>query len=147
MTDHRRRRGYGDCVSPSRFADAFDRAAKTYDVTAFPFFTPFGEALVEFAQLGPTDRVLDVGCGAGAALAPAARVAKSAVGIELSAAMAERARAAAPDAEVVVGDAAELPFDDGSFDVVLSAFVVFSCRTLRRRCANGGASSPWVAGS
>lgn len=39
--------------------------------------------------------------------------------------MAERARVAVPDAEVVVGDASSLPFEEGSFDVVLSAFVVF----------------------
>lgn len=105
--------------------EMFDRSAATYDIAVFPFFTPFGEALVEFAQIQPHERVLDVGCGAGAALAPAARVAGSATGIELSPAMAERARAAAPGAEVVVGDAASLPFEDGSFDVVLCAFVVF----------------------
>jgi ubiquinone/menaquinone biosynthesis C-methylase UbiE len=112
-------------VDPSVVSEMFDRAAETYDVAVFPFFTPFGEALVEFAAIGPDDRVLDVGCGAGAALAPAARVAKSAVGVEISPAMAERARAAAPTAEVRVGDAQALDFDDGSFDVVLSSFVIF----------------------
>src|SRR4051794_8868550 len=39
--------------------------------------------------------------------------------------MAERARTAAPRAEVRVGNASTLNFDDGSFDVVLSSFVVF----------------------
>ncbi|MEA2494349.1 MAG: hypothetical protein QOJ29_2260 [Thermoleophilaceae bacterium] len=39
--------------------------------------------------------------------------------------MAERARAAVPDAEVVIGDASVLPFDEASFDVVLASFVVF----------------------
>jgi SAM-dependent methyltransferase len=39
--------------------------------------------------------------------------------------MAERAREAAPGAEVRVGDAAQLDFPDESFDVVLSSFVVF----------------------
>jgi ubiquinone/menaquinone biosynthesis C-methylase UbiE len=105
--------------------DVFDRAAATYDVAGFPFFTPFGEALAEFARIGPGERVLDAGCGSGAALAPAARRGRSAVGVELSPAMAERAREAAPGAEVVVGDAAKLDFADGSFDVVLAAFVVF----------------------
>src|SRR5690349_10856651 len=99
-------------MDPAAAASMFDRAAATYDIAAFPFFTPFGEALVEFAEIKPEERVLDVGCGAGAVLGPASRLAGSATGIELSPAMAERARAAAPDAEVVVGDAASLPFDD-----------------------------------
>jgi ubiquinone/menaquinone biosynthesis C-methylase UbiE len=105
--------------------EVFDRAAATYDVAAFPFFTPFGEALVEFANLEPGARVLDVGCGTGAALLPASRIASRAVGIELSPAMAARAREAVPAAEVVVGDASQLPFADGEFDVVLSSFTVF----------------------
>src|SRR5215208_3027826 len=112
-------------MDPVDAKEMFDRAAATYDIAAFPFFTPFGEALVEFAQIQPRERVLDVGCGAGAALGPASRVAASATGIELSPGMAERAREAAPDAEVAVGDASALPFADGSFDVVLSSFVVF----------------------
>lgn len=105
--------------------EVFDRSAATYDIAAFPFFTPFGEALVEFAQIQSHERVLDVGCGAGAALAPAAARAASAVGVELSPAMAERARAAAPGADVRVGDATSLDFGDGSFDVVISSFTVF----------------------
>jgi ubiquinone/menaquinone biosynthesis C-methylase UbiE len=112
-------------VDPAVVSGLFDRAAATYDVTAFPFFAPFGEALVEFAQIRPDERVLDVGCGAGAALGPASRAAASAVGVELSPAMAERARVAVPEAEVHVGDASVLAFEDGSFDVVLSSFVVF----------------------
>jgi len=89
--------------------------------------------------------VLDVGCGAGAALAPAAQRAASAVGVELSPAMAERARVAAPSAEVLVGDAAALDLPDRSFDVVVSAFVVFfmpdptaALREWRRLLRPGG---------
>jgi ubiquinone/menaquinone biosynthesis C-methylase UbiE len=103
----------------------FDRAAPTYDRAAFPFFTPFGEQLVERASIRPDERVIDVGCGAGAALRPAAERAREAVGIDLSAKMAERARAAAPGAEVLVGDGGTLPFGAGRFEVVLSAFTVF----------------------
>ena len=105
--------------------ELFDRAAATYDIAAFPFFAPFGRELVEFSEVDGFERVLDVGCGAGAVLAPVAERTTMATGIELSPAMAERARVAAPSAEVVVGDAASLPFESGSFDVVLSSFVVF----------------------
>jgi SAM-dependent methyltransferase len=69
--------------------------------------------------VGPDDRILDAGCGTGAVLAPAARIARSAVGVEISPAMADRARSAAPGAEVA------LEFDDGSFDMLLSGFVIF----------------------
>jgi hypothetical protein len=37
-------------------ATPFDRAAATYNVAAFPFFSPFGEALVEFARIQPDER-------------------------------------------------------------------------------------------
>lgn len=133
----------------------FDRSAATYDIAAFPFFTPFGSALVDFAQIKSHERVLDVGCGAGAALVPAAERAASAVGIELSPVMAERARAAAPSADVRVGDATSLDFDDDSFDVVLSAFTVFfmpdptaALTEWRRVLAPGGriVLSTWAAG-
>jgi ubiquinone/menaquinone biosynthesis C-methylase UbiE len=132
-------------MDPQDVVDVFDRAATTYDTSPFPFFTPFGEALVEFAQIRPDERVLDVGCGSGAALAPAARDAASATGIELSPAMAKRARSAVPEVEVLVGDAATLPFPDSSFDVVLSAFTVFfmpdptsALREWRRVLTPGG---------
>jgi SAM-dependent methyltransferase len=80
---------------------------------------------VDRAGLRPDDRVLDAGCGAGAALKPAAAVAGAVVGIDISPGMVERAREAVPKAQVLVGDAGALPFDDASFDVVLSAFTVF----------------------
>jgi ubiquinone/menaquinone biosynthesis C-methylase UbiE len=106
-------------------AGIFDKAAAKYDRAPFPFFTPFGEALVQFAELDADERVLDAGCGTGAALIPALRVAGDVVGVDLSPAMLERAREEAPGAELIVGDVCALPFEDASFDVVLSAFVVF----------------------
>lgn len=112
-------------MDPAATAGVFDRAAATYDVAAFPFFTRFGEALVEFAQIAPHEHVLDVGCGAGAALKPALARAASATGVDRSAWMAERARAAAPGADVRIGDASALEFERNSFDVVVSGFVVF----------------------
>jgi SAM-dependent methyltransferase len=81
--------------------------------------------LMEAAALTAEARVLDIGCGTGDSTRDAARAAKrgAAVGIDLSARMLERARAAARDltnATFVQGDAQTYPFEPGSFDVAIS---------------------------
>ena len=72
----------------------------------------------------PGSRVLDVGCSTGTLARPLVQRGCSVVGIELDPASAERAREVC--AEVLVGDVEtiELPFADGSFDVVLCGDVV-----------------------
>ena len=74
------------------------------------------------------ETVVDIGCGAGMDLLLAARRVSSrgrAIGVDMTEAMAERARAAARTAglanvEVRLGDALALPVDDESIDVVIS---------------------------
>jgi ubiquinone/menaquinone biosynthesis C-methylase UbiE len=73
-------------------------------------------------DLGPRDRLLDVGCGSGAAVRSAAQIVERAVGVDVSPGMIERARALAGDAPNVEFDEAEashLPFEDGSFTTIL----------------------------
>jgi SAM-dependent methyltransferase len=74
-------------------------------------------------------RVLDVGCGDGQWLADfqtwGARQADLA-GIELGAERASRARERLPAADVQEGNAAELPWEDGRFDVVMQATLLSS---------------------
>jgi ubiquinone/menaquinone biosynthesis C-methylase UbiE len=110
---------------------AYDRAAPSYDVGGgITVFAPFGERLAELVRLQPGERVLDVACGAGAALLPAAAhvgPGGEAVGIDLSPRMVERARLAIaraelPHARAEVMDAAVPSFPDASFDVVLCGF-------------------------
>jgi ubiquinone/menaquinone biosynthesis C-methylase UbiE len=65
--------------------------------------------------------VLEVGCGTGVLtrrLAGRPEVA-SVVGVDVAPALLERARALCPGVTFREGDAAALPFDDGSFDVVV----------------------------
>jgi len=68
---------------------------------------------------------LDVACGSGKLTAELARRAGSkgrVVGLDFSVAMLEVARRDHPGIEFVEGDALNLPFDDGSFDVSTMAF-------------------------
>ena len=67
-------------------------------------------------------RVLDLCCGQGALTAMLTQAGARAVGLDFSPEMLALAAVTAPAAELQQGDAAALPFDDGSFDVVLCNF-------------------------
>src|SRR2546423_14915322 len=85
-----------------------------------------GEHPCETVDLLSIERVLDVACGSGNAAIAAARRFADVVGVdyvpELLAHGRERAAAEGLEVEFVDGDAQALPFDDASFDVVLSTF-------------------------
>ena len=85
-----------------------------------------GETTVDRAGIGSDDVVLDVACGAGNATIPAAKSAARTVGLDITPELIEAGRRFAEEAGVeiewVEGDAQDLPFDDASFDVVVSVF-------------------------
>ena len=106
----------------------FTRSASNYErVRYFPIF---GERLVETAQIHEGAQVLDVACGRGAVLFPAAkRVGPSGqvIGIDLAEGMAretqmEIERRGLKQAEARQMDAENLTFPDSSFDFVLCGF-------------------------
>lgn len=107
------------------------------------------ETLCEAIDLRTGERVLDVACGHGNTALAAARRSALATGLDLVPALLERAkeRAAAERLDVAwrEGDAQELPFHDGAFDVVLSTFGVMfapdqarAAVELLRVCRPGG---------
>jgi len=76
--------------------------------------------------VAPGDDVLDVGCGTGNATLRAAQAGGTVVGIDLTPELLDVGRQLAAEAGVAIewvhGDAEDLPFEDESFDVVLSTF-------------------------
>jgi SAM-dependent methyltransferase len=76
-------------------------------------------------ELTPEDALLDVGCGGGVFLKRALETGCSAAGLDHSPDMVRLARETTQGAaEIVRGDAAQLPFEDGSFTAV-SCIVAF----------------------
>jgi ubiquinone/menaquinone biosynthesis C-methylase UbiE len=89
---------------------------------------PVSEQLVYSVDPRPGQRVLDVACGSGNGALVAARRYCDVKGLDFAPNLLERARARAQaegvQAEFIEGDAQALPFEDSSFDHVISTFGV-----------------------
>ena len=101
----------------------FDRRASAYEggVTA-RWRDPVQNGAFEALALTATDRLLDVGCGTGAATRAASVVAAYAVGIDLSSEMLREAAQRTDGFENVAfirADAEALPFADASFTAAI----------------------------
>src|SRR5215211_2626430 len=100
-------------------------ASGDYPTMVETFLLPLGPVLVEACGIGPGMRVLDVAAGTGNASIPAAQTGADVVASDLTPELLEagraRAEAAGAELEWKVADAENLPFDDESFDVVMSS--------------------------
>jgi len=120
-------------IPQAQIVEVFDRSAETYEQVGPAFFGPIGAGLATRAGISPGARVLDLGCGRGHVLFPAAELAGPAghvVGTDLAPRMVEATRAEAArrgltQVEVLLGDAGAPDFPPGSFDVVLAGLVLF----------------------
>ena len=85
-----------------------------------------GPRVVEAAGVSGDDVVLDVACGSGNATIPAAKTGAKTTGLDITPELIEAGKKNAAEAGVEIewieGDAQDLPFDDASFDAVLSVF-------------------------
>jgi demethylmenaquinone methyltransferase/2-methoxy-6-polyprenyl-1,4-benzoquinol methylase len=79
--------------------------------------------LIELAEVGPRDRVLDLACGTGDLLFAAAPRARAAVGVDITHRMLELAKARESSrATVITADMLALPFRDARFNVVTTGY-------------------------
>jgi SAM-dependent methyltransferase len=86
---------------------------------------PGFRAILDALAPGPDDHLLEIACGGGVLLAWALETGCRATGLDHSEEMVRLAREQAPGAEVVLGTAEELPFDDEVFTCVASATAFF----------------------
>ena len=85
-----------------------------------------GPRIVAAVDVRPGEDVLDVACGTGNAALRAAQAGGAVVGLDLTPELFDTGRRLAAELDVVVdwvqGDAEDLPFEDESFDAVVSTF-------------------------
>ena len=133
---------------------SFDVAADAYDAFMGRYSRLLSPQMLDFAEVGEGDRVLDVGSGPGILTGElVARLGPEAVtAIDPSATFVEAARDRHPGVSVLQGSAEELPFPDDAFDASLAQLVVHfmsdpvrGLAEMRRVTRDGGAvaASVW----
>jgi SAM-dependent methyltransferase len=114
-------------TEPERWQVSTD-AAEVYESCFVPaIFDAWAGPVADAAGIRTSDRVLDVGCGTGVLAREALRrVGREGrvVGLDLNEGMLAVAARTEPKIEWRQGDAASLPFEDASFDVVVSQFAL-----------------------
>jgi arsenite methyltransferase len=112
-----------DLGYPAELANVPETAAQSFAGVANPF---------SLGRLEPGERVLDLGSGAGTDSLVAAQMVGEegrVTGVDMTPEMLTKARAAAAEmgaanVEFIESEAEDLPFPDGSFDVVISNGVI-----------------------
>lgn len=99
-------------------------AAEVYDSLFVPaLFGRFVEPVADAAGIGPTDSVVDLACGTGALTrALRSRTNGRVVGVDVNPAMVTVARRQGGDIDYREGDATDLEFEDGTFEVATCQF-------------------------
>ena len=113
--------------------NVFDRVAGAYGTVGPDFFSYFGRRLVDHIGIHRGGRIVDLACGTGAALVPAAEAVGAgglSVGVDLSVAMLRRAGAtdagSGPQLRLACMDAKHLAIRSESFDAVVCSFALGS---------------------
>lgn len=105
--------------------DAYARLARFYDRLLDPMQAGVRRVALDVLPPDPSWRVLDVGCGTGVALEPYVDAGCQVSGVDLSPAMLAHAEERLGDrADLRLGDGRTLPYDDDSFDLVMTSMVL-----------------------
>lgn len=107
-------------------AETFNASADAYDRLIGRYGARLATALIDYAEIEPGMRTLDVGCGPGALTKELAERlgAERVFATDPSEPFAEACRSRLPGVEVAVAAAEELPYPDDSLDAALSQLVV-----------------------
>jgi SAM-dependent methyltransferase len=131
-------------TSPSTDVERWS-ALKVWLFSLFNRNPESNSAAVDRIGLDSDDRFLDLGCGLGAALEHASTTGARTAGIDPSPPMVERAAERVPQAEVRIGSAESIPFEDDAFTAAISvstyhhwADVDTGLMEVRRVLAPGG---------
>src|SRR5947209_11603036 len=115
--------------------DGWQRVADKYDTVWSSLTRQFIPHLISAAQVSAGMSVLDVACGPGYVSAALKDMAAVPTGIDFSENMIAIARAMFHEISFLEGDAQNLPFQDGSFDVVLNNFGLLHISDPKKACA------------
>lgn len=105
--------------------DPYRRYARIYDRLAEPLNSGVRRVATALVDPQPGWRVLDVGCGTGTGLVPYRDAGCDVVGVDMSPAMLQQARARlGTEVDLQLTDGRGLPFPDGRFDLVTTSLVL-----------------------
>ncbi|HEX3418844.1 MAG TPA: class I SAM-dependent methyltransferase, partial [Stellaceae bacterium] len=118
-----------DASHPGLILDQFTRQATLFSTAAPITNADALRMIVEAARPGPDDTVLDVACGGGIVVCAFASHVRRATGIDMTPAMLDQAQRLAMETGLTnvewrQGDVSSLPFEDGSFTIVVTRFSV-----------------------
>ena len=114
-----------DASAFNQFESAgWEKQALGYEDFFGPITTRLVEPLLDAAEIGEGERVLDVATGPGYVAAKAAERGATTIGLDNAEAMLSIARRLHPQLEFRRGDVEGLPFPDGSFDAVVGNFIL-----------------------
>jgi ubiquinone/menaquinone biosynthesis C-methylase UbiE len=134
----------------SRILDQFTRQAVPFSQSPSVSNQKALEFIVTSASAAAEDTVLDVGCGPGLLACAFARVARHAMGVDMTPAMLDQARKTQQEQGLTnlswqQGDVTQLPYPDAHFSIVSSRFVfhhleqpLVVLKEMARVCKPGG---------